>query len=102
MLSDRKCLVASRLPLARIGATIVEGALLARTGELSEASTRWREALSALDREGMPVLREILRLRYAELRAGDEGREEEARAIGWMKSAGVKRPDRLVRLLAAP
>jgi eukaryotic-like serine/threonine-protein kinase len=99
---DEAAAVAGQLERDRTGATRAMGALLAAcvTAARGDATSAFARAAAALDAEGMAMLAAAARWRLGELQGGADGQTRIADARAAMVAEGVRRPERLLAVLA--
>jgi eukaryotic-like serine/threonine-protein kinase len=83
---------------AVFGAPVAAAVAFARR-DLQGAARRLERGADKAQKSGMRLHEQVLRGRLGALRGGEAGREAQANAEAWMRSAEVKNPERYARVL---
>ena len=83
---------------AVFGAPVAAGVAVLR-GDREEAARCLEKGVRAASESGMRLYEEALRYQLGRLTGGDEGRKAMSDAETWMRSEGMRRPDRYIPML---
>jgi len=81
-------------------AALVRAGVRHLQGDDERARSALEEAVRGFDATDMALYAHAARRRHGMLVGGDAGADEVARADAWMRAMGIKRPDRMVAMLA--
>ena len=95
---DARRIGRERLSWTRVLAALLEAGIHAKRGDRAAALAAYRTGAELADRAEMALHAAVARVRVGELLGGAD--RDAVSALAWMREQGVRRPDRLVALLA--
>jgi tetratricopeptide (TPR) repeat protein len=97
---DAAKIAGEKMPWSTPLARLVEAGISRARGEDDRSAELLRDAAGGLDAAGMALYATAARMRLGRLVGGDEGRALVDAAAAWMERERVRRPDRMIAMLA--
>ncbi|HVV86967.1 MAG TPA: hypothetical protein VHE35_28205, partial [Kofleriaceae bacterium] len=100
VVADARAIAKEKMPWSTPLAHLLEAGAAAAGGDRAGARGRLIEAVAGLDDAGLALYGAAARARLGAIDGGDDGKAMAANAVAWMAGQGVKRPERMIAMLA--